>query len=323
MLGVKSLSHNRWELYASQCPLSVLKPFLLSHYPNAIATLVLYEDFREVYHETGIFSFDASEPETFNYQDFQAPLIEQFHHRIALCTVENLLLHFERRMAQDPLRDDPFHNLLVSISWQAPPRPQLIEWASSIDKHLKETLWDKDSPNHFLLFPDEVCVLYSQDNYFTSMTSNQDSLIKALFNDVMSYKLLGPYDRMNQKTGPLPVLSADLMDALYDHVKDVGCIHLHNERLYRHQGKDYWLITYPQSEQPIQNDTTKHAVSHIRLNDQHLPEALEPMVPLSQWAYHSRYTDWFWFPVAMVLVLMLLTIIAIFVLPPSFTNPSL
>jgi hypothetical protein len=116
---------------------------------------------------------------------------------------------------------------------------------------------------------------------------------------------------------------------MYTHVREVGCIHLHNERLYRRQGKNYWLITYPalsESEQrqlTLKPGQTKHAVSHIRLNEEHLPEALEPMIPLSQWEYHSRYADWFWFPVAMVLVLMLLTIVAILILPPGFSKPSL
>jgi len=98
MIGLRQLSDNRLELYASRFPLETLKPFLLETYAQAYVTLILYEDNPEIYHETGIFQFNASEPETFNYEEFQAPLIAEFHDRLAVCTVENLFLHLERYM---------------------------------------------------------------------------------------------------------------------------------------------------------------------------------------------------------------------------------
>src|SRR5579883_3198550 len=127
MIGLRQLSNGRLELYASHFPLDILKPYLLDYYREAFATIVLYEDNIEVFHETGIYSFDASEPETFNYEEFRAELAEEFNDKVAVCTVENLFLHLQTLMEEKPLQDDPFHNLVFSISIEPPSREVLLD----------------------------------------------------------------------------------------------------------------------------------------------------------------------------------------------------
>src|SRR5580658_2612194 len=137
MIGLRQLSNRRLELYASQFSLETLKPFLLERYKDAYATIVLYEDNIEVFHETGIFSFDASEPETFNYEEFQAPLVAEYNDKLAICTVADLFTHLERYMENKPMEDDPFHNLVFSISHQPPSPDVLRDWEKNIDKRLR------------------------------------------------------------------------------------------------------------------------------------------------------------------------------------------
>lgn len=296
MIGLRQLSNNRLELYASRFPLDVLKPYLLDYYREAYATIVLYEDNIEVYHETGIFSFDASEPETFNYEEFRAPLIEEFHDRLAVCTVENLFLHLENFMEDKPLEDDPFHNLVFSISLAPPSREVLLDWEKHIDARLKRVLYDAHASEHFQLFPDEVCVVYSHDNHFTSVTSNREDLIQTLFEDVVERHLvdLSP-----------PPLSPSLISDLYYHTKQYGRIRLKPERVHTTPAREaYLLVTYPG-----QANFKQKLIASIKLSDTGAPISISEASWISRLQYYLHYSDLSLVPMVLTLTFMTLAVI--------------
>ncbi len=297
MIGIRQLNNNRKELYASRFPIDVLKPYLLDYYRDAYATIVLYEDNIEVYHETGIFSFDASEPETFNYEEFQAPLIEDLHDKLAICTVENLFLHFENYMEDKPMEDDPFHNLVFSISKAPPSREILLDWEKNLDKRLKRVLYDEKSEDHFHLFPFEVCVVYSHDNYYTSVTSDNETLIRAIFEDVVERHLADL---------PSPVVSPELMDSLYQQTQEHGGIRLKVERMhYDSFGQPFLLVTYPK-----QSIFQKKRIAKLSLNEEFSPVAITPPVEVPKLLYILRYSDLTLLPMVLVLTVMTLAVVS-------------
>jgi hypothetical protein len=297
MIGLRPLSNNRRELYASHVPLETLKPYLLHFYREAYATIVLYEDNIEVFHETGIFSFDASEPETFNYEEFRAPLIEEFHDRLAICTVENLFLHLERFVEEKPMEDDPFHNLVFSISLAPPSRELLLDWEKNINKRLRRVLYDYKSTEHFQLFPNEVCVVYSHGNYFTSVTSNHEALLEAIFEDIVK-RYLGPLT-----TAPIP---KSVIDALYWHTQTYDCIRFKPDRLHKDaEGKPFLLMTYPKREKLKQKPFAK-----IFLDVAGTPTSVSEQEFLLRLVYHLRYTDPTFLPMILIAALMCIVIAA-------------
>lgn len=290
MIGLRKLSNNRLELYASHFPLDTLKPYLLDFYRDAYATIVLYEDNIEVYHETGIFSFDASEPETFNYEEFRAPLIEEFHDRLAVCTVENLFLHLERVMEEKPMEDDPFQKLVFSISLAPPSRDILLDWEKNIDKRLRGVLYDEKSSAHFQLFPNEVCVVYSHDNHFTSVTSDQEDLIRAVFEDVVE-RHLAPITT--------PPLTSSLVDDLYRHLRTYGAIRLKADRLHTNEHHPFLLVTYPGSS------TRKlKRFAKLMLDANGTPLSIGEPDMMSRMRFHLRYSDLSYLPMVLVVSLM-------------------
>lgn len=295
MIGLRNLSNNRLELYASRFPLDILKPYLLDYYREAYVTIVLYEDNIEVYHETGIFSFDASEPETFNYEEFKAPLIEEFHDRMAICTVESLFTHFQRYMEDKPLEDDPFQNIVFSISLVPPSRDILMEWEKNIDKHLRQVLYDVKSSEHFQLFPNEVCVVYSHDNYFTSVTSDQEDLIRAVFEDVLEKHMAPICDP------PLPI---ELTNELYGHIKTYGCIQINPDRICNDsEGNVSMLVAYP-------GHSTRFSklVSRIQLDETGIPVDISDTQYISRLQYYLRYSDFSLLPMILLAGLMIIAI---------------
>ncbi len=291
MIGLRQLSHNRSELYASHFPLDILKPYLLKDYREAFATIVLYEDNIEVFHETGIFSFDASEPETFNYEEFRAPLIEEFHDRLAICTVENLFLHLEHYMEEKPMEDDPFVNLVFSISLTPPSREVLEDWSRNIDQRLQRVLYDVESSEHFQLFPNEVCVVYSHDNYYTSVTSDREDLIYTMFEDLVE-QYLAPITA--------PPLPQPFVQSLFELTKTQEVIRMKAERLHTdEEGQPFLLVTYP--KQPF---SQRKKMSRIYLNETGTPMAITPIETLPRLLYLWRYTDLSFTPIILTLALM-------------------
>lgn len=296
MIGLRQLPPNRLELYASACPLEVLKPYLLHFYGEAFATIVLYEDNYEVYHETGIFSFDASEPETFNYEEFRAPLIEEFRDRVAICTVENLFLHLERFMEEKPMEDDPFQNLVFSISLAPPSREVLLDWEKNIDTRLRRVLYDAKSTEHFHLFPDEVCVVYSHDNHFTSITSEREDLVRALFEDMVERHL-----------APLatPPILPEITDTLYQHVQTHGMVRLKADRLYTEKsGESFLLVTYPK-----QRRFRLKQIARMQLDPSGQPLSLSEVEIVPWTRYYLHYMDLSVLPMVLTVVLMSLAVI--------------
>lgn len=310
MIGLRTLSNNRLELYASRFPLEVLKPYLLDYYREAYATIVLYEDNNEVFHETGIFSFDASEPETFNYEEFCAPLIEEFHDRLALCTVENLFLHFQNFMEEKPFEDDPFRKLVFSISLEPPSREILLDWEKNIDKRLRNVLYDHHSSEHFQLFPNEVCVVYSHDNHFTSVTSSREDLIQTVFEDIVERHL-----------SPLcqPPISPSLISDLYWHTKNYGCLRLNPERLFEDKEQNnFLLVNYPGCSTQL----TK-LISRISLTPTGEPVSLSPAEPLQRFRYYLKYTDFSLFPIILVVSLMTIAVVSALYFQILFSSKAL
>jgi hypothetical protein len=310
MIGIRQLSKDRMELYASQCPLDALKPYLLDFYREAYVTIVLYEDNNEVYHETGIFSFDASEPETFNYEEFRAPLIEEFHDRLAICTVENLFLHLERYMEEKPMEDDPFRNIVFSISLAPPSRDVLLDWEKNIDKRLRRVLYDDKSTEHFQLFPEEVCVVYSHGNHFTSVTSERENLIQAIFEDVVE-RHLAPICE--------PPLAPGLITALYRHLTTYNIIRLKADRLHTDEaGQPYMLVTYPR-----QSKGMKKPFSRIILSETGVPLSLSEPEETTRFRYHLRYSDMSLLPMILVVSFMSFVILGALFLRMVFPSHTL
>lgn len=307
MIGIRELTNNRLELYASRFPLDVLKPYLLDFYREAYATIVLYEDNIEVYHETGIFSFDASEPETFNYEEFRAPLIEEFHDKLAICTVENLFLHLQKYVEEKPLEDDPFQNLVFSISLVPPSRDILLDWEKNIDKRLRRVLYDVKSSEHFQLFPNEVCVVYSHDNHFTSVTSDREELIQSIFEDVVERHLASLCN---------PPLSPSLVSDLYRHTRTYGCIRLKAERVHiEDSNRPMLLVTYPKK-----STFRQKLISRIALTPDWAPLSLSEAQFIPRLVYYLRYSDFSLLP--MVLVVLLLSLSVFFGLYLRILFPS-
>lgn len=311
MIGLRKLCHNRLELYASRFPLDALKPYLLDYYRNAYATIVLYEDNPEVFHETGIFRFDASEPETFNYEEFRAPIIEEFHDRLAICTVENLFLHLERYMEDRPLEDDPFHNLVFSISLKPPSRDVLLDWERNIDQRLRRVLYDDDSSEHFHLFPDEVCVVYSHANHYSSVTSDQEELIQSIFEDVVERHL---------SPTCMPPYSPQLVEALYDHLKTYGTLRLKADRLHldKATGQPFLLVTYPGQSRPWRKQ-----FSRLLLSPTGDPLSLTEPEETSRLRYHLLYSDMTLWPMILAVAFMSVVVLGAVVLRVMFSSPSL
>ncbi len=308
MIGLRQLSNNRQELYASRFPLEILKPYLLDYYKEAFATVVLYEDNIEAYHETGIFSFDASEPETFNYEEFRAPLIEEFHDRLAICTVDNLFLHLERYMEERPMEDDPFHTLVFSISLAPPSRDVLLDWEKNIDDRLKRVLYDDRSTEHFQLFPDEVCVVYSHNNHFTSVTSALPDLIKTVFEDIVEQHLA---PLLNQPLAPA------LMETLYHHTNAYGAIRLKPERVYQDDtGKSFLLITYPR-----QHGGGKKQIAKLYFDAHGNPELLSDVELISLRQYYLKYSDLSFLPIILTVFLMVVLVFGAFYFRVLFQSP--
>lgn len=298
MIGLRQLSNNRLELYASHFPLETLKPYLLAYYREAYATIVLYEDNIEVFHETGIFSFDASEPETFNYEEFRAPLIEEFHDRIAICTVENLFLHFDNFMEEKPLEDDPFQNLVFSISLTPPSRDVLLDWEKHIDNRLHRVLYDAKSSEHFQLFPEEVCVVYSHDNHFTSITSEREDLIQAIFEDIVE-RHLAPIIAT-------PPLSSGLVEDLYRHTKTYGVIRLKADRLHTDEaGNPFLLVTYPRTSRGLQK-----RIARIALDQNGMPLSIGEAEFIPRLHYHLKFNDLSFLPMVLAVSLMSLAVMS-------------
>lgn len=308
MIGLRQLSHNRLELFASRFPLDALKPYLLSNYREAFAVIVLYEDNIEVYHETGIFSFDASEPETFNYEEFRAPLIEEFRDRLAICTVENLFLHLQATMEEKPMEDDPFHNLVFSILLTPPSREVLLDWERNIDHRLKRVLYDQRSTDHFLLFPYEMCVVYSHGNYYTSVTSEQEDLIQAVFEDIVERQLASISS---------PPFNPQFIAALYGHVKQYRTIRIKTERVHRDKSRQpFLLMTYPKRA----TFWTK-PVARLMLDDTGNPVSFTEPEWISRLRYNLQYRDPILLPIVLILLLMGLTVAIVLYYRLNFPAP--
>ncbi len=297
MIGLRHLSNQRLELYASHFSLESLKPYLLDFYREAFATIVLYEDNIEVYHETGIFSFDASEPGTFNYEEFRAPLIEEFHDRLAICTVENLFLHFQRLMDEKPMEDDPFHNLVFSVSLVPPSRALLLDWEKNIDQRLRRVLYDDRSIEHFQLFPHEVLVVYSHDNYFTSVTSEQEDLLQALFEDLVEQSL-APITREK--------LQLPFLNQLYEYLNTYGTLRFKTERIhYDAENQPYLMVTFPGHSKGF-----KKLLAKIHLDNQGYPMSVSPVFSMPRWQYDLRYRDPTFMPMVLMVLMMLMMVLA-------------
>jgi len=292
VIGLRQLSNQRLELYASRFPLDGLRPYLMACFKDAYATIVLYEDDPEAYHETGIYSFDAEDPVTFNYEEFQAVLIEEFNDRVAVCTVENLFRHLDRVQENNPMADEPFRNLVFSISQTPPSRELLMDWEKNITRRLKRVLYDAKSSEHFQLFPNEECVVYAAENHFTCVTSDREDLIWAVFEDVVERQML-----------PLtqPPLQPGLLKGLYQHLKTWGVLRIVPERLHTApDGSSFLLVTYPKHHR-----FRSKQIAKIRLDEAGTPVEISDTEQLGRLQYQLRYTDLTLMPVLLVLSFML------------------
>lgn len=299
MIGLRHLSHNRTELYASHFPLEALKPYLLEYYRDAYATVVLYEDNPEFYHETGIVMFQAGEPETFNYEEFQAPLIEEFNDKLAICTVENLFQHFDNLSQSRPKDDDPFYNLVFSISLSPPSREILLDWEQNIENRLETVLYDTKAEGHFLLFPYEDGVVYSHGNHYTSITSDKPELIRAVFEDMVEKQLAA----LTQQP-----INQSLLNTLYQQLLTHGALRLSPDRV--HPDKDgtlFLLVTYP--GQKLQGEKR---IAKLGLSAQGEPVSLSEPELMPRWRYHLYFNDWSMLPFILLVILMAIGIVGWF-----------
>jgi hypothetical protein len=157
-------------------------------------------------------------------------------------------------------------------------------------------LYDVKSSEHFHLFPKEVCVVYSHDNYFTSVTSDREDLIQAIFEDILE-RYLAPLCN--------PPLSPELVSELYRHTKTYGCIRIQAERLYQDpQTGSFLLVTYPKK-----STRTQKLVSRMPLADDGTPTAVSEAEYLPRWRYYLYYSDFTMMPVVLVVSLMTLAVL--------------
>jgi sulfur transfer complex TusBCD TusB component (DsrH family) len=297
MIGIRTLSHNRQELFASRLPLDVLKPYLLADYAQAYVVLVLYEDTQEVIHESGIIRFDPTEPVTYNYERFQAPLIADYHDKLAVCTVENLFLHLERYVEDNPLADDPFHNIVFSVLEQLPSSEVLESWEKNIDTRLKRVLYDVKSSDHFQLFPEEICVVYSHNNHYTSITSDKPDLIYALFEDTLE-RQLAPLNS--------PELLPAVVQGLFQQAQYYQTIRLVADRLYQDEHKPYLLITYSSKHSSMENKL----LCKLFLSEKGHPVFLDEPFYMPRWQYWLKYSDLSILPMVVMVSLVALAVLA-------------
>jgi hypothetical protein len=212
-------------------------------------------------------------------------------------------------MESRPLADDPFHNLVFSISLTPPSRDVLLDWEKHIDKRLKSVLYDEDSEEHFRLFPDEVCVVYSHNNHFTSVTSDRWDLLRMVFEDIVERQLT-PVIK--------PPLPPEFVEALYSHTKTFGTIRLNAERLYTDRnGQNFMLLTYPKK-----STAKRKRFAKMWIDDDGKPVHIDAPQLIPRWKFVLKYSDLSFTPMALVVMLMLFAVASALAMQLMFSNKA-